>query len=245
MNATARRRVLLFSLSAGLIFGLLSCMHDQPQIMEIQLTSVFAAPTEVPGDLAWDGQALWVVDFMEASIKRINVASGALLSSVPLPTSDLWASGIAWDGEALWVHIVLSPSLIRIDPASGQTLREIPLLIEEEPLSLAWDGETLWILTRTALTRVDPQTGEILKQLPLPGGEVTAVAWDGQRLLVTERSILLLIALSPLDGHALASWPLPDSILSPVGLAWDGRTLWLSEEVDGTIYQIRLPQDIR
>lgn len=244
MNEVLRRRILsALIVNVVLLFGVTGCLDKEPPPAGIQLTSVFTGPSDLPGDLAWDGEALWVVDPIDVRLRRVDVSSGTVLAEVELPSPDDWVVGIAWDGEALWAALAFPPGLMQLDPETGQSRRELslPLEGEEDPLSLTWDGEALWILTESALVRVDPQTGEKLTRLPLPGGEVSAVTWAQSQLIITERTLRLLMVLSPIDGHVVISWPLPDPILSPSGIAWDGRTLWLSEEIDGRVYQLRLP----
>ena len=61
----------------------------------------FPAPGSSPCGLAWDGEALWVVDAETELIYRVDVDSGETLKAIHCPSSG--PQGLTWDGEYLWL----------------------------------------------------------------------------------------------------------------------------------------------
>lgn len=223
-----------------LVFSLSGCFHEQPKEPGLVLATALTAPMEIPGDLAWDGSALWVADAAGEELYRVAVPSGKVEQKIPLPGSGLLPAGVAWDGSALWVAMLLDGRLYRLRPTDGKVLKEWPLP-SLNPRSLGWDGSALWLLDGQKLYRIDPGDGRVRTELPAPLGDPVGLAWDGEKLWIVERNGGKLQAMDRQDGHMLASWKLPQPVTSPAGLAWDGQTLWLSDEVGGVLYQLRLP----
>jgi hypothetical protein len=92
----------------------------------------------------WDGQYLWAVDFETKQIHQIQVADGALLTSVPTPGTE--SVGLTWDGSYLWTDDFGTDSLYQLDPVDGQVVRALPSP-HTNPRDLAWDGRYLWVVT--------------------------------------------------------------------------------------------------
>lgn len=63
--------------------------------------------------LAWDGVALWVVSTTDDTLYRVDVSTGAVLSSFAAPGNS--PSGLAWDGSCLWHSDTSSDLVYRID----------------------------------------------------------------------------------------------------------------------------------
>lgn len=62
--------------------------------------STFNAGLVQPLDILWDGANLWVADGGDNNLKRINVANGSVLESIPVPAQAL---RLLFDGTNVWV----------------------------------------------------------------------------------------------------------------------------------------------
>lgn len=205
-----------------------------------RLVSRLNAPGPQPSGLAWDGQALWIVDDQTSKLYRIDPQTGRSLSQLdPLPGSV--PEGLAWDGQTLWVAEAGEGLLYQLNPQNGQVLQSFALPGVEAafPTGLAWDGQALWVAEGIGIRiyRVDPRTQKILKSFPAPGELMEDLAWDGQALWVLD-AINGIYQLDPQSGQILkALADLPEG--SPKGLLWLGRSLWLA--IDNQLYRMEPP----
>ena len=86
------------------------------------------APSLWPGGITWDGEYLWITDYIGGSqIFKISPLNGAIITSYPTPYSYYWA-GVAWDGQYIYYGVNTSPGsgnpcwIYKIDPNTGITL---------------------------------------------------------------------------------------------------------------------------
>ncbi len=246
----------------GAVGGLVGCerlgpgprpVDVEPPPPEVQLLAVLAAPAEVPGDLAWDGEALWVTDVAGEVLHRVSPVDGRVLAQVRLPGLGVLALGVAWDGEALWVAMPLDEALYRLDPSSGRVLARLRLpeaVTDPRGLTWAWDeaGRALWLLDGAAgLLQLDPRDGRVLQRRAVPADDPQGLAWDGERFWLVARERGRLERVTPL-GEVEAAWPLPPPVAAPAGLVWTGALapgrgeLWLSDEANGALFGLRVPE---
>lgn len=79
--------------------------------------------------------------------------------------------------------------------------------------------------------------GELVtRQLESPASCPMGLAWDGERLWVSDRREDRLYAFDALSGSLVAELPSPG--FQPAGLAWDGRCLWCADQEEGKLYRI-------
>jgi hypothetical protein len=206
----------------------------------------FAAPGDYPEGLCWDGTHLWVNNFTDGSLAKVDPASGATLATYRgggLPASP---EGLAWDGERLWT----------CDWRTGRifALRETETGIQilswhDKPagagstVGLEWDGSHLWLATwyselhdRGQLWKLDPQTLEALAMLPLPVHWVEDLAWDGRYLWSVDWLFAIGFAIDPATGDTLHTYRTPGR--HPVGQAWDGEFLWLGDTESDSLWAL-------
>jgi hypothetical protein len=144
----------------------------------------FKAPGPQPWGMTYDGTHLWLVDFAEKRISKIDPATGAELASFPTPDPVGGCKGVAWDGTCLAVMGWTSPTIYRMD-RSGNLISTIPL-DHGGGGGIAWDGLHFWV-----------SGGKIYKYDTLgravgyiyPASEGTwDLTWDGQYLWATQRT---------------------------------------------------------
>jgi uncharacterized protein YndB with AHSA1/START domain len=64
------------------------------------------------------------------------------------------------------------------------------------------------------------------RDLPSPGDEPCGLAWDGERILLSEASTGKIYTLDPITGHDVASIPYEGE---PADMTWDGTHVWQAD----------------
>jgi Right handed beta helix region len=145
----------------------------------------FYAPGSQPWGMTWDGQYLWVVDFAEKRISKIDPTTGSELATYPTPDPVGGCKGVAWDGTYLNVMGWTSPKIYQID-TNGNLVSAIDVQMQGNAGGIAWDGTHFWI-PAGKLLRVDIQ-GNVVGWI-YPASEGTwDMTWDGQYLWATQRT---------------------------------------------------------
>ena len=131
---------------------------------------------------AFDGRYLYQI--AEASIDKIDPASGPVLGSIPAPGNGS-DSGLTWAEGSLWVGQYRDRKIHRIDPATGAVLRTIAS--DRFVTGVTWvDGELwhgTWEAEQSELRRIDPADGAVLERLEMPRGTgISGLESDGGEL---------------------------------------------------------------
>lgn len=200
-----------------------------------EILGSFHAPCDAPGDLAWDGLHLWLLDTQAAKVYQIDPASGSTVAEVALPATDPQA--IAFEEDHLWISGGVDRGLTRMDLGSREISRAFPaprLGGSDDRVQLgglSWADGALWCGQiagwSSRIQQIDPVTGQVLRWFFSTGYPI-AVETDGQRLWTA----------TPTAGgdvgrifqHDLATEGYQTHFNAPgqhpVGLAFDGRDLW-------------------
>lgn len=229
-------------LLGGLVFWAMPVRATPGEIL-----SSFDAPCDAPGDLAWDGLHLWLLDTQAAKVYRIDPISGAVESEVALATPSPMA--IAFEGERLWIASDMEHGFTRFDLAHG----EIELVLPAPRIGgsddrvrlggLAWADGALWSGQiagwSSRIQRIDPSTGQVQRWFFSTGYPV-AIETDGHRLWTA----------TPTSGgdlgrifqHDLATNDYQTHFNAPgqhtAGLAFDGRDLWCADSELRRIFRL-------
>ncbi len=200
-----------------------------------EILGSFDAPGDTPGDLAWDGLHLWLLDSGAAKVYQIDPASGSIEDEIALGVTSPRA--IACEEGYLWVSGERDQLLVRMDLAQRRTDRTLPAprLGESDERAelggLTWGGGTLWCGQlagwSSRIQQVDPVTGQVLRWFFSTGYPV-AVETDGRRLWTATPTVRGDVAR--IFQHDLATEDYQTQFNGPgqhpVGLAFDGRDLW-------------------
>jgi hypothetical protein len=120
-------------------------------------------------------------------------------------------AGLAWDGSSLWCGSQNDGRLYALDVSEERVMKAFGTAA---PLGgLAWDGHHLWV------------------------GAATGLKWNGESWVGEALVANLLLGLDPEDGqvvrrHVLSYWPM--------GLAWDGSHLWISDSQNAKLHRLAL-----
>lgn len=208
-----------------------------------------AAPGPGPAGLAWDGKTIWNADFQDGHLYRLTPESGEVTESILCPGV---SGGLTWDGRYLWQTVLDEGWLRAIDPANHDFDRTLVLADAERPTGLTWDGRYLWVVSqqRGLLLAIDPETEAVARTIQAPVAAGGLAYRNGTLWLAApeqmgfnpatqtfewtsaERSFWLL-QLEPDGGRELARFRLG---FLPLGLAWAGDELWMSNAGEGALY---------
>jgi hypothetical protein len=110
-------------------------------------SSTYTTGFNQPNDILWDGKNLWVADFGDDLLKRVNSGNGAVIESTPAGNGPI---KLLFDGTNIWVSNYLSSSIMvvrAVGALRGTVLHTInnntiPLF---GPSGMAFDGERVMV----------------------------------------------------------------------------------------------------
>jgi streptogramin lyase len=120
-----------------------------------------------PSSLAFGDGGLWVANFDDRTIQRVNIADGTAspaqggISATP--------TGIAVGGGFVWVTTGFSGQVVRVDPGHANAAK--PIDVASGVQGVAYGRDAVWIAGANdgTLIRLDPVTN-LTRSLHLPGG---------------------------------------------------------------------------
>ena len=164
----------------------------------------FDGPGSQPWGMTFDGTSLWLVDFAEKRISKIDTATGKELKTFATPDPVGGCKGVAWDGRYLNIMGWTTPVIYRVD-TSGLVAGTI-VLQEGGNGGIAWDGAHFWVSGRKILKY---DTLGVVAGWIYPCSEGTwDMDWDGTHLWITQRTNenwddAKLFRVAVLDDHAM------------------------------------------
>ena len=182
-----------------------------------------------PSGVAIDATGVWVTNWWDNTLSRINPATNTVLVTVPLSLSGTAGpEAIATGGGSLWVtpteyaadDTALAGSLLRIDPATGTTLATIP--IGREAYDVAYGYAAIWVtnLGDGTVLRIDPVTNQTVATISVPG--VTSVTVDSNAVWVVN-TLGIVSRIDPLTNLAvttIATQPTGGYLVAGNGSIW-------------------------
>ncbi|MFH1143957.1 MAG: transglutaminase domain-containing protein [Candidatus Eisenbacteria bacterium] len=200
------------------------------------------APTDTPGDIAWDGAALWIADWQRGELIRFDPERQAVLKRVPAPCYR--PRGLTWADGRLYVADDFEGMIYVFDPETGRTLTRYATP-QKGGLGLAWDGTALWLSENgdDTLQRLIPTDGTALTYFAAPQHEPGGMAFDGTYLWVAQRGQDRIYMVDPATGRALTSFDSPGPYPCGLAPAPEGR-LWLADFETGLLY-LCAPREMR
>lgn len=216
---------------------------------QIIVLNSFPAPTTSCGDLAFDGQNLWIGGQYEYELYQISTIDGSILRTIPTLMNSPY--GLTFDGTDLWIADTVNDSIQKIDTLNGNiiSIYHSPKSTPSRPLGLAWDGTNLWyndigefngsflnyLFDSTFV--LDPMTGNAIQGHSSIGQGPTGLGYGGGYLFSADSETDQIYIIDPSDYSVLDSFPTVGGS-HPNGLAWDGEYLWLANNESDSIYQL-------
>jgi DNA-binding beta-propeller fold protein YncE len=137
---------------------------------------------------------------------------------------------------AAFIASVALPALVFPPPARadlGDVIRSIPCAGPNTG-DLAWAGGILYQVNFAPtelklIYKIDPVTGAVLGSIPPAGTSPQGLAFDGEFLWQSDVGGRMIYKLDPTTGQILAQFAAPGDTPQPLGLGWDGASLWLAD----------------
>ncbi len=189
----------------------------------------FPAPSDCPSGLAWDGQDLWMADWREALLYRIDRTSGQVLSTISAPC--FWPQGLAWGRGRLFVSNIRTfaneyqaGAVYVLDPESGLVERSYATP-GRSPRGLGFDGRYLLLVddAEDMVYRLNPDDGTTISSFRAPSGDCQGLCFDGTYLWISDRMKDEIYMVTD-EGLVVMTISAPASYACD--LAWDGTGLW-------------------
>jgi hypothetical protein len=149
-----------------------------------EIKKQFTAPGSQPWGLTFDGTHLWLVDFAEKRISKIDPANGNELATFPTPDPVGGCKGVTWDGTHLYVMGWTSPKIYKMD-TNGKLVGTIPISLGGG--GIAWDGNHFWVPGDGIIYRYDNLGGNAGWIYAASEG-TWDMTWDGTYLWATQRT---------------------------------------------------------
>lgn len=208
------------------------------------------SPGPQPEGIASDGTYIYVADFLDATISRVDPAAPS--ATVEFPSPGPHPEGLAWDGTYLWSadwetrriyrHQVSDTALSVVfsfdAPRPQSTTR---------PVGLTWDGTALWLTTwyPFMLYRLDPASGAVLFSRSVTGLYPPNVnyapedlAWGGTHLWITDWYSGKIYELDPTTFELLQTIPSPGP--NSVGLTFHRSSLWNGDTEEDALFRLEI-----
>lgn len=163
-----------------------------------------------------------------------KIPTFSVSGSFPAPCRN--PTGICWDGERLWLADGDSGVLYEIDPADGDVIGNLSPAVDSAA-GLAADQTQLWLVDESneLVCAFDPVSGRRNRCISPERTRAWGVEVLGMRLVVTEPDRNLLTELTKDTGAFVQQYPAPGAL--PMGLAYDGQSLWIVCRGDLVIYR--------
>lgn len=196
------------------------------------IASSIASIGNSPQGIAYDGSRIWTAN-AGGSVSMIGVGG----TPVTTVTAGLVSpQGIIYDGANMWVTDNLVGTVDRLkklDPIDGHVLTFAP--VGDLPQFPAFDGTNIWVpnsnsASISVVRAVGSLAGTVIATLTGNGlGRATQIAFDGERMLVTNvdaHNVSLFRAsdLTPLGQFAVTT----ASSTAPFGVCSDGINFWIA-----------------
>jgi DNA-binding SARP family transcriptional activator/ABC-type transport system substrate-binding protein len=197
----------------------------------------FPSPVEDVGYFAVDGDDLWVTDYREPVLLRIDARTGRVAQRIrlahrtaePRDGSSYGAKKLVVAEGFIWVG--RSGEVVQVDPNAGKVVRRFPLPYQ---WGMAFEEGKVWVVTKDGVTWIDPRTHQRGPTTPI-GGADDVIAGAGFAWATDELGTVYKIGL---DGRVLASYRTSDGVVGDTRLDLDGGTVWEGNEETGTVTAI-------
>jgi len=220
---------------------------------QAEVAMSFNAPGPSPGTPAWGGNAMWLLDFENRHIVKMDPEKGTAIDSLTIAIENPRA--FAWAGKELWVLDQKTMMLYNINPKNGKTIRSIkaPVPDAEGEWSyegLAWDSRYLWVAYfagfSSKFVQVDPKDGrEVLsffcdchpRGLASDGKNLWSISYGGaDKSSKIDQRVISDKALDMVKSRTF-QLDLPPGDLS--GLSYDGQSFRYLDRRDNKIIKLK------
>ena len=90
--------------------------------------------------MAFDGANIWVTNYSDSTITKLQASSGAVLGTYAVGVSP---NGVAFDGTSIWVSSGRDDTVDKLLLATGAIVGTNP--VGALPYAVAFDGSNIWV----------------------------------------------------------------------------------------------------
>ena len=195
-------------------------------------------------DIAVSPGAVWVTQFQDNSVIRVDTASNTVTTTIPFKEP----IGLAWADGSIWVSGT-EGDLSRIDPATGHVLAA--LSTPDSGGYIAVDGTTLWVTnggrigSDGGVTRVDTTTNKVTastelgffpEHIAIGGGDAWITSSDNPTVFKVDTATGAAVPLS-LDDTNFGAW----NVATTAGAAWVVRSNDYAHPIPGNMTLVPFP----
>ena len=176
-----------------------------------------------PIGLAFGAGSLWVADYGNGTLRRIDPARNRATARIPLGNSP-YAS--AFGAGSVWVSSFDSGNVTRVDPATNRIVARIDAGVEQTGLAATATDVWVAIFGRGEVVRIDPATNTVTARITVGGNPEDVVLAAGSAWVPNENGSLARI--DPATNSVTATIPIgadPDNAVFCRGLLWTSDRL--------------------
>ncbi len=151
-----------------------------------EIAGRFEAPSPQPWGMTHDGENLWMVDFAEKRIYKLDPDTCEELASYPTPDPVGGCKGVVWDGTFLNVMGWTSPVIYRMDRQG--VLVDTVILKQGGGGGIAWDGSYFWVPEGAGRILKYDSGGDCAGWIYSASEGTWDMAWDGEYLWASQRT---------------------------------------------------------
>jgi YVTN family beta-propeller protein len=191
-----------------------------------------------PVGVAFDGAHIWVSNYADNSIKKINTTTDNVVASVSMGEGAR-PRGIAFDGAHIWVANSGNNRISKIDALTDEVVERVS--VGRGPVGVAFDGRHIWVANSESagMSKIDTTTG-VVEEVPA-GKNPVGVAFDGTYIWAANSEGDCVSKIDILTDEVVAT---VDVGKSPQSIAFDGKFLWIANQGSNDVSKI-LKGDMR
>ena len=209
-------------------------------VLTQQIIHRIASPSTSTGELAFDGENIWMASPGDNSLYNLSPSDGSVIGIIEVDTDP---RGLTYDGTALWVADRSNRILQQIDPKNEVIMQQFDL-DNFRSAGLAWDNGNLWLANNQQNTTIGDSiyyisstTGNIINSRTPFGTQPAGLAFDGTYLYQTDNDDDVVYKIDPESFMVVETFPTPGGEFAN-GLTFDGTYLWVSNNDSDSLYQM-------
>jgi YVTN family beta-propeller protein len=184
-----------------------------------------------PRALAFDGTNIWVANYGDGAVQKVNPATGATGSPITVGSNPY---ALAFDGSSIWVANYGSNSVQKVNPTTG--VAGSPITVGTNPSALVFDGANIWVANYGSNTvqKINPTTGAVDTPITV-GTNPTALAYDGTNVWVANYGSNSVTKITPGTVTYVSSFSVGTG---PIALSVDGAGIWVANSTGNSLMKL-------
>ena len=187
-----------------------------------------------PGALASDGTHIWVVSYAFNTLTELNKTNGAVVNTYSFGPADIGLGGVLFDGTYIWVTVdAVYPnagSVEKILPSTGAVIASYGAGLS--PGAMTYDGTNLWIANNGAnqVTKILASNGSTVGTYSV--SSPSQLTFDGTNIWASNYEGTTVTEIAGSTGASLGTFEVGEG---PVGMAFDGVSIWVADSVTNSV----------